>query len=122
MINLLFDCVKEPNQNLILTNNKPKVVEVVLFEINPGYTEKDAKKALSSLNDIVKLYYGFVERITAKNENGKYMDIIYWRDINSAKSAAADLAQNEKATIAFSVIKSQSVQMYYFDMFNQFEE
>lgn len=122
MINLLFNCVKEPNQNLMSANTKPKAIEIVLFEINPGYTEKEATTALSSLNDIIKLYYGFIERITAKNENGKYMDIIYWRDIKSAKSAAADITQNEKAAAIFSIIKPQSVQMYHFDIFNQFEE
>lgn len=121
MINLLFNSV-ETNQNPNFTNNKPKVVEVVLFEINAGFTEKEAKKALSSLNDIIKLYYGFIERITAKNENGKYVDIIYWRDINSAKAAATDLVQNEKAVAVFSIIKSKSTQMYHFDTFNQFEE
>lgn len=122
MINLLFNCTKEPNQNLILTSHKPKVVEVALFEINKGFTEKETKEALTSLNDAIKLYHGFIERITAKNENGKYVDIIYWKDINSAKAAATDLAQNEKAIAVFSIIKSKSVQMYHFDTFNQFEE
>lgn len=122
MINLLFDCTAQPNQNLSLMETKPKVVEVVLFEVNPGYSNEDAKKALSSLNDVVKLYYGFLERTTASNGEGKYIDILYWSDMKSAKAAASDIVKNEKAAAAFTIVKPESVEMYHFDTFNQFEE
>ena len=122
MINLLFDCTAQPNQNLSLMETKRKVVEVVLFEVNPGYSNEDAKKALSSLNDVVKLYYGFLERTTASNGEGKYIDILYWSDMKSAKAAATDIVKNEKAAAAFTIVKPESVEMYHFDTFNQFEE
>ncbi len=122
MVNLLFNCTAPPNQNTLLMSTKSKVVEVVLFEVNPGYSEEEAKKALTSLNDIVKLYYGFLERTTASNGDGKFVDIIYWSDIKSAKDAASDIIKNEKAAAAFSIIKPESTQLYHFDAFNQFEE
>jgi hypothetical protein len=101
---------------------RSKVVEVVLFEVNPGYSQKEAENALASLNDALKLYYGFIERTTARNKDGKYIDIIYWSDMKSAKEAAKDIIKNDIITTTFNIISSESVQMYHFDTFNQFEE
>ncbi len=122
MVSLLFNCATKLNQNPLLMKTRSKVVEVVLFEVNPGYSNTEAEKALSSLNDVLKLYYGFIERTTAKNGDGKYIDIVYWSDMKSAKDAATDIMKNDIATSAFSIIKPESVQMHHFDTFNQFEE
>ncbi len=122
MVNLLFNCTTKPNSRSMQTLQEPNVVEVVLFEANPGYSPQDVEEALSSLNDVVKLYYGFVKRTTAYNGDGKYVDIVYWTDMKSAKDAAADVMQNQKAAKAFEVIEPESVQMYHFDAFNEFEE
>ncbi len=122
MVNLLFNCTTTPDQNSLQMKTTPNVVEVVLFEANPGYSKQEVEKALASLNDIIKLYYGFVERTTANNGDGKYIDIVYWTDMKSAKDASEDVMKNEKATAVFQVIKSESVQMYHFDAFNQYEE
>ncbi len=122
MISLLFNCATKPNQNPVLMKTRSKVVEVVLFEVNPGYSQKEAERALASLNDVLKLYYGFIERTTAKNGDGKYIDIVYWSDMKSAKDAATGIMKNDIATSAFSIIKQESVQMHHFDTFNHFEE
>ncbi len=122
MINLLFNCTTKFNQNFMSLKTKPKVIELVLFEVNYGYSKIEAETALASLNDVLKLYYGFIERITASNVDGKYVDILYWSDMKSAKEASDKIMKNEKALEAFNVIKPESVQMYHFDAFNQFEE
>lgn len=122
MVNLLFNCTTKPGQNNSSMKTTPKVVEVVLFEAYPGYSKEDVKTALASLNDIVKLYHGFVERTTASNGDGKYVDIVYWNDMKSAKAAAEDLTKNQDAAAVFNIIKPESIQMYHFDAFNQFEE
>ncbi len=122
MINLLFNCTTTPNQNSKPMKTKTNVVEVVLFEAYQGYSKEEVETALASLNNIVKLYYGFVERTTASNGDGKYIDIVYWTDMKSAKDAATDLAKNPEAAAVFNVIKPESIQMYHFDAFNQFEE
>ncbi|MBW1298062.1 hypothetical protein [Aquimarina litoralis] len=102
--------------------NKPYTIEVVLFEVNPGYTQEQAQKALTSLNDIVKLYDGFIDRTTASNKDGKYIDLLYWTDIKAAKNAAEDIMKNPKATAIFEIIQPETMQMYHLDVFNQFEE
>ncbi|WP_299896850.1 hypothetical protein [uncultured Aquimarina sp.] len=102
--------------------NKPYTMEVVLFEVNPEYSTKQAKEALTSLNDIIKLYDGFIDRTTASNEDGKFIDLLYWRDANAAKKASEDIMKNPKAVAIFEIIKPETMQMYHLDVFNQFEE
>ncbi len=122
MVNLFFYSNTTPNQNLSHMKTRTAVVEVVLFETNPSYSKSEARKALASLNDIVKMYYGFLERTTASTKEGKYIDIIYWTDMKSAKEAARELMKDEQALKAFEVVRQESIQMFHFDTFNQFEE
>ncbi len=122
MVNLLFNCTSKPDQNLLPMKNKTNVVEVVFFEANPEYSQKEIKTALESLNEIVKMYYGFIERTTASTADGKYIDIVYWIDMKSAKAAAEEVMKDQQALKIFEVVKQESLQMYHFDTFNQFEE
>ncbi len=122
MVNLLFGDTKETYENLMSMKTEPKVIEVVLFEANAGYSKQEVEDALATLNEAVKFYDGFVERTTGNNKDGKYIDIIYWTDMKSAKDAAEDIVNNQKAAKAFEVIKPASVQMFHFDTFNQYQE
>ncbi|MBQ4819442.1 hypothetical protein [Aquimarina sp. MMG016] len=121
MVNLFFIYSAKKYQNLIPMKNESSVVEVVLFDINQGYSKEEATQALKSLNEVIKLYYGFIERTTAFNEAGKYIDIIYWKNMKSAKEAAKDMVKNPEAQEAFKVIKPESIQMFHFNSFNQYE-
>ncbi|WP_035084087.1 hypothetical protein [Aquimarina latercula] len=102
--------------------DKPYSIEIVLFEVVPGYSVEQAEKAITSLNDIVKLYDGFIDRTTASNIDGKFIDLLYWTDIKSAKLAGEDIMKNPKALEIFEIIKPESMQMFHMDVFNQFEE
>lgn len=122
MMSVLFSpAVSSDHTHTFLTNSLP-VVEVVLFEVNPKYTRTQVKKALSSLNDIVKLYDGFIERTTGSNSDGKYIDILYWKDMECAKKASDAIMKNSKALEVFKVIKPESAQMFHFDSFNKLIE
>jgi len=122
MVNLLFNCNTKPDQDHLSFIAKPEVIEVVLFEVFEGYSEEQVETAFASLNDIIKLYPGFLRRTTAKNGEGKYMDILYWTDMKSAKAAASDIMKNQNAAAIFNIIKPESMQMYHFNAFNNFEE
>lgn len=122
MLSLFLCCASIFSQNQHLMKNKPYTMEVVLFEVNPGYSTEQAQEALTSLNDIVKLYDGFIDRTTASNEDGKFIDLLYWTDSNAAKKASEDIMKNPKAVAIFEIIKPETMQMYHLDVFNQFEE
>ncbi len=122
MVNLLFGCTTESNQNYSPMKTKQSVIEVVVFETYLGYSKKEVEATLTSLNDIVKLQPGFIKRTTANNGDGKYVDVVYWTDIESAKKAATNVMKNPDAVAVFNVIKPESIEIYHLDTFNQFEE
>ncbi len=122
MISMFLCCATTFSQNKNLMKNKPYTIEVVLFEANPNYSKKEIKTALTSLNDIVKLYDGFIDRTTALNEEGKCIDLLYWTNIEAAKKAGEDIMKNSEAVAIFEVIKPETMQMFHMDVFNQFEE
>lgn len=122
MLSMFLCCATTFSQNHNLMKDKPYSIEIVLFEVVPGYSVEQAKKAITSLNDIVKLYDGFIDRTTASNIDGKFIDLLYWTDIKSAKLAGEDIMKNPKALEIFEIIKPESMQMFHMDVFNQFEE
>ncbi len=122
MLSMFLCCATTFSQNNNLMKDKPYSIEIVLFEVMPDYTTEQAKKAITSLNDIVKLYDGFIDRTTASNIDGKFIDLLYWTDIKSAKLAGEDIMKNPKALEIFEIIKPESMQMFHVDVFNQFEE
>ncbi len=122
MVNLLFNCATTSNRDHLSSEAKPGAVEVVLFDVFEGYSEEQVQNAFTSLNDIIKLYPGFLRRTMAKNEEGKYIDIIYWTNMQAAKTAAAEIMKNQNAVAVFNIIKPETIQMFHFDAFNDFEE
>jgi len=92
------------------------------FSQNTDYTKEQVENALIALNDIIKLYDGFIDRLTANSNTGNYVDILYWTDIVAAKKAGEDILNNPKAVEIFKVIQPSTMQMYHLDVFNQFEE
>ncbi len=122
MLSMFLCCATTFSQNQNLMKSKPYAIEVVLFEVNPGYSKEQAKTALTSLNDIVKLYDGFIDRTTASNDDGRYIDLLYWTDIKAAKMAGESIMKNPEAVAIFQVIQPETMQMFHMDVFNQFEE
>lgn len=122
MLSMFLCCATTFSQNKTLMKNKPFTIEVVVFEAIPDYTKEQVEKAMIALNDIIKLYDGFIDRITANSNTGNYIDILYWTDINAAKTAGEDILNNPKAVEIFKVIQPTTMQMYHLDVFNQFEE
>jgi len=121
MINLLFNYTAKNSKKPVLMTREPSIVEVILFEANPSYSKKEVEKALISFNEIIKVHSGFIERKIANTKDGKYIDILYWNDMNSAKRAGDIINKDPKANELFKVVKQESIQIFHFDTFNSFE-
>ncbi len=125
MVNLLFNY---PNQSFsesntdLLSSKQPSVIEVVTFEVKSKYSKLEVKESLDIINDIIKLYPGFVKRITAHADVGQYIDIVHWTDIQFAKEAAYEVMREEKAIDAFKVINQETIKICYYDIINLLEE
>lgn len=98
-----------------------KIIEMVLWKSKEGISKEDAKKAITKLNDFVKEQPGFIARNTAISDDGRFLDIVYWTDITSAKIASKKAMESEICKLAFSTIDEKEMTFLHFEMFNSFE-
>jgi len=99
--------------------NKATVIEMVLFRINEGITIEFAQSELINLNKFLAEQEGFISRKISISDDGQFLDIVYWTDINSAMTAANNLMQIPEAMKNFSVIDQKTVLFKHFTIFNE---
>ena len=97
---------------------KATVIEMVLFRTNEGVSTKDAQRELTRLNNFVASQAGFISRKTAFSDDGQYLDIVYWTDLKSAKTAAQNSMKNPDAMKIFSIIDEKTQIFEHFQIFN----
>lgn len=98
-----------------------KIIELVLWKSKEGISTENAKQAITKLNDFVREQPGFVARKTAIAEDGRFLDIVYWTDISSAKIASEKALESEICMPAFNTIDEKEMTFLHFEVFNSFE-
>ena len=100
---------------------KPTIIEMVLFKTNKGVKLEDAQKAITELNNFVSKQKGFISRKTSISEDGQFLDVIYWTDLQSAKTASEKAMENPKTLESFKVMDENQMTFKYFSIFNECE-
>lgn len=113
-IAVLYGC-----QNKTKVMNKATVVERVSFQLNEGYSVEQGKEAMTGLNDYLIKQKGFVSRTTTVSEDGIFLDLVYWEDLESAKNAAEKIMKEPKNAQSFEVINQGTMQFGHFEIFNK---
>ena len=98
---------------------KATVIEMVLFNINEGVTIEFAQKELIKVNEFLAEQEGFISREISISNNGQFLDIVYWADMNSAKAAANKVMQNAELLKIFSIIDEKTQVFSHFEIFNE---
>jgi len=101
---------------------KAKTIEVVTFNLKEGVSKEEGSKKLATLNDLVRTFDGFIKRSISCNEQGKWVDIVYWTSKELAPDAAKSVAENPTAMEAFQVIDENSIQMNHYEIINSLNE
>ncbi len=97
----------------ITMTNTNRVIEVVEFKLNDGVDAETFIKAANDTVEFVESLDGFIKRSLSQGEDGIWMDIVEWRDMASAKSAAEKFPQAEEAKALCSMIKMQTAKMQH---------
>jgi len=108
-------------QTKIKGENKMKtsVIEVVIMKVKSGISDNEFLQAAKSVDETVSKLPGFISRDLAKDENGNWIDIVHWSDMESAKNAAEAIMQSQTCGIFFGMINEQSMKMYHFESLHQ---
>jgi hypothetical protein len=91
-----------------------QAVEVVVFRPLGGVSQDVLETAARGLTPILRAMPGFVSREFAKSEDGQYVDIVNWADMESAKHAA-EVAMSIPACLEFfKLIDPSQMNMMHF--------
>ncbi|MEX0730989.1 MAG: hypothetical protein WED00_11435 [Aquisalimonadaceae bacterium] len=63
-------------------------IEVTIFRGIDGVTENHMQAASRNVTPLLAEMPGFISRQFGASEDGKYIDIVQWADLESAKAAA----------------------------------
>ena len=89
-------------------------IEVVIFKAKPGVSDSQLQTAALAVTSLLKEMSGFISREFGTSEDGKYIDIVHWRDILSAKAAAEKVMSIPKCGEFFGLIDQNQMQFMHF--------
>ena len=98
-----------------------KIIEMVMWEPIDSISKEDAKKSITKLNKFVSEQPGFIARKTALSEDGKFLDIVYWANLKSAKAASEKAMKTEELIPIFGMIDQKGMVFNHFEIFNTIE-
>lgn len=87
------------------------VTEIVLFRLNEGVQEADFLRDAQATFELLKNYDGYIHRELSATEDGMWVDIVIWKDMQMALSVADQIMQNPIFQQFGAHIKEDSVQM-----------
>jgi hypothetical protein len=101
--------------------NSDMIVEVVIWKTKSNFTEEEALYKAKSVNKFVENQKGFISRNLSKNEQGEWLDLVYWNSIEDAQAAAKLAQSSEICQPFFDTINMDSMKFYHFKSKFKFE-
>ncbi|MDO5968636.1 hypothetical protein Q4Q35_02340 [Flavivirga aquimarina] len=104
---------------LIMTTPKQgvvKAVELVLFKTKPAFTKEVVVSAAKNMNSILEKHKGYISRKLSITEDGQWMDIVYWTDLESAKKASKHILENQLSQKYFEMIDEATMEFTHFNV------
>jgi len=89
-------------------------IEVVVFKAKAGVSDSQLQTAALPVTPILKEMPGFISREFGASEDGKYIDIVHWKDLPSAQAAAAKVMSIPKCGEFFGLIDQNQMQFMHF--------
>ena len=91
-----------------------EAIEVVIFRANSGVSDSQLQTAALAVTPILKKMPGFISREFGASEDGQYIDVVHWKDLPSAKSAAEKVMGIPLCGEFFNLIDQTQMQFMHF--------
>ncbi len=91
-----------------------KAIEVVIFKAKAGVSDGQLQTAALAVTPILKEMPGFISRDFGASEDGKYIDVVHWKDLPSAKAVAEKVMSIPKCGEFFGLIDQNQMQFMHF--------
>ncbi len=91
-------------------------LEVVEFKLSNSVSEDAFLSEVHKTNTFVSSLKGFIKRQTAKNETGLWIDIVEWKDMESAQAAAETFVTSEAVKNFIGMLDQKTIRMQHFEV------
>ena len=88
-------------------------VEIVTFRLNKGVSAEQFLAAAKPTFDLLTTFDGYIDRELCVSEDGLWIDIVHWRDIESAHRAAEQFMAEPVAQAFGSLIDESTMAMHH---------
>lgn len=89
----------------------PHVTEIVLFRLNEGVQESEFLADAQATFDLLKTYDGYIHRELSATEDGLWVDVVTWRDMQTAMGVADNFMNHPVGQKFGAHINGETVQM-----------
>jgi hypothetical protein len=89
------------------------IKEVVFFRLQPNTNEEDFLKDAQATFDLLESYDGYINRELSLDEAGNWIDIVTWRDMDTALQAAEAIMSDPIGQAFGAHIDPDSIQMHH---------
>mgnify|MGYP000585215321 FL=1 len=87
------------------------VVEIVNFKLASGFTSQDFLSSNEQMELFLKEQQGLLYRSLCEKEDGSYIDIVYWENMELAKQAQQAFFASSLCQTFAQCIEKESVQL-----------
>ncbi|MBM7070378.1 antibiotic biosynthesis monooxygenase [Actibacterium sp. 188UL27-1] len=92
------------------------IIETVTFKLNDGVSREDFIAAARAMSPWVEARPGFLHRRLSCTEDGTWIEHIQWKDMDAAKSAAAEIGKAPGNSEFLSAINGPTVQLMHSEL------
>jgi hypothetical protein len=89
-------------------------IEAVIFKAKAGVSDSQLQTAVLAVTPILKETPGFISHEFGASEDGKYIDVVHWKDHPSAKVAVKKVMSIPKCGEFFGLIDQNKMQFMHF--------
>lgn len=94
--------------------SKAGTIEYVTFKAAEGVSSENLSKAAVAINDnMAKGYPGFVDRYVSLQDDGTWVEVVYWEDLKSAKSGLDKFLKDPVNAEFLGLVNPDSVVLTY---------
>ncbi|MGM8225886.1 hypothetical protein ACSV5M_04850 [Cellvibrio sp. ARAG 10.3] len=92
-----------------------EAIEVVKFRLAAGVTQGDLESASKAAGEALATFEGFISRDLGQGEDGTFIDVVRWRDMDCAQAAAENAMKSSACGSFFQLIDPESIDMSHFN-------
>ena len=97
-----------------MTTDDGKVLELVVFKLRAGASREGLLGTLDAVSSWIGEQPGFVSRtLVEDHEGGQWIDIVWWRSLAEAQTAAERAMTSESCAPMFALIDMESTLMVH---------